>query len=65
MVGPSARGSEYGTPSSMTSHPASSRATSALDAASSEGSPEEALRVRLLLAAFQGCVCIAFHSIHC
>ena len=37
--GPSARGSEYGTPSSMTSAPASSRIASAFSVASRLGSP--------------------------
>ena len=41
MVGPSARGSEYGTPSSMTSAPASSRILSALAVAPRLGSPAQ------------------------
>jgi hypothetical protein len=41
IVGPSARGSEYGTPSSMTSAPASSRIASAFSVASRLGSPAQ------------------------
>mmetsp|Transcript_1332 Transcript_1332/g.3101 ORF Transcript_1332/g.3101 Transcript_1332/m.3101 type:complete len:226 (+) Transcript_1332:592-1269(+) len=41
MMGPSASGSEYGTPSSMTSAPASSRMRSAFSVASRLGSPAQ------------------------
>ena len=41
MVGPSARGSEYGTPSSMTSDPASSRMRTAFSVVSMPPSPAQ------------------------